>query len=115
VAQQPPRPGRVFSTVRALLQRWPRMLRITTVTRPTGGQALLLEGRLIGPWVDELRRAAADIAAGTAIDLHAVEFADADGVTVLRRLREKGAVLLGPSGYLAALIEADGGADRDVG
>jgi hypothetical protein len=91
------------------------MLRITTTLRPAGGRSLLLEGRLIGPWVDELRRTAANVAGGTTIDLHAVEFADADGVTALRQLRSAGALLVGASGYLVALIGTEGRGIQDGG
>ena len=91
------------------------MLRITVLPRPAGGPTLLLEGRLIGAWVQELRRTTETLAAGTTIDLGAVEFADADGVSALRRLRAAGVALVGASGFLATLIDADGGAERDVG
>jgi hypothetical protein len=91
------------------------MLRITTVPRPRGAPTLLLEGRLIGPWVEELHRTAASTGAATAIDLGGVTFADDDGVTALRRLRSAGAVLVGASAFLAALIDSDGRATtRDV-
>jgi hypothetical protein len=50
-----------------------------------------------------------------AIDLAGVTFADADGVAALRALRRGGANLTAASGFLAALIGGDDGADRTVG
>jgi len=91
------------------------MLRITKLFRPTGRRVLLLEGRLVGPWVAELRRTIGEADGQTTIDLAGVEFADADGVAALRRLRRDGAELAGPSGFLAALIGGDDGVDRNVG
>ena len=92
------------------------MLRISQQVPPTGRPVLLLEGRLVGPWVAELRGAAA--AAGGAalvdLDLAGVTFADDHGVEVLRDLRGAGARLVRASAFLAALIGAEHGADRGV-
>jgi hypothetical protein len=91
------------------------MLRITQLSRPDGRQVLLLEGHLVGPWVAELQRTAAEADAGTIVDLTAVAFADAGGVAALRQLRSTGTELSGASGFLAALMGADDGAGRDAG
>lgn len=75
----------------------------------------MLEGHLVGPWVTELQRAAGEVDGPTTVDLTAVAFADAAGVAALRDLRRTGAELGGASGFLAALIGADDGAERDPG
>jgi hypothetical protein len=91
------------------------MLRITKQNPPQGRPVLVLEGRLVGPWVAELRQTLSQVEGPSTLDLAGVTFADADGVAALRALRGAGAELVGVSGFLAALIGADDGADRTVG
>jgi hypothetical protein len=91
------------------------MLRITKRTPPNGDPTFVLEGRLVGPWVGELRRTVAEVEGKTSIDLAGVTFADADGVAALRAFRGAGAELVGASGFLAALIGVDDGEDRTLG
>jgi ABC-type transporter Mla MlaB component len=91
------------------------MLRITKQSPPNDRTTLVLEGRLVGPWVAELRRAVEEVGSEAALDLAGVTFADTDGVAALRALRAAGASLLGASGFLTALIGVDDGADRTVG
>ena len=95
------------------------MLRISQLTPPLGRARLVLEGRLVGPWVAELRGAAtaATAAAGLGLgdldlDVAGVTFADDDGVAALRDLRGAGVQLVQPSGFLAALMGVDDGAGR---
>ncbi len=92
------------------------MLRITKLIQPTGRRVLRLEGRLVGPWVAELRgvTAGAD-GETTTVDLADLAFADADGVAALRGLRGAGVQLAGASGFMAALIGVDDGEDRSIG
>jgi hypothetical protein len=82
------------------------MLRITRAAGPV----LKLEGRLVGPWVDELGRACGAVVppARLCLDLTAVTFADEAGARLLRELRQRGAVLTGCSGYVAVLLEGKG-------
>jgi hypothetical protein len=87
------------------------MLRITKLSRPNGRPVLMLEGRLVGPWVAELRRTVAEVDGPRAVDLAGVTFADEEGVAALRAIRGAGADLVGASGFLAALIGGDDGAD----
>jgi hypothetical protein len=91
------------------------MLRITKQSPTNGNPTLVLEGRLVGPWVGELRRTVAEGNGPKSIDLAGVTFADAEGVAALRTLRGAGAELVGASGFLAALIGVDDGADGTVG
>jgi anti-anti-sigma regulatory factor len=57
----------------------------------------LLEGRLTGPWVDELRRLSREISKArrqcTMIDLAGVTFIDADGKLLLAQLSRQGVEL----------------------
>jgi hypothetical protein len=91
------------------------MLRITQQNPPNGRPVLVLEGRLVGPWVAELRQAVAEVESPRAVDLAGVTYADADGVAALRAFRGAGTDLVGASGFLAALIGVDDGADGTVG
>jgi hypothetical protein len=85
------------------------MLRIT----PQGKEraSMIVEGQLVGPWVDELRRTTfgAGLVAGCRLDLRHLTFADAEGVALLRRLRASGAELAECSEFLTALM---GGEER---
>ena len=84
------------------------VLRITTVPGAAGRQELRVEGRLVGPWVDELRRVTASPGAPDRlrIDLSAVTFADAAGVALVRGLVASGAELVAVSPVLEPLLDA---------
>ena len=80
----------------------------------------MLEGRLVGPWVEELRRVVDGAEpGGVTLDLGALSFADGDGLTLLRSLRDSGVELASPSPFMAALIGVDGdvddSGDRQIG
>ena len=91
------------------------MLRISKSELPDGAHTLVVEGRLMGPWVAELHRALAETGAPAAMDLAGLAFADADGVAALRALGRAGTKLVGASAFLAALIGVDGGVEKDAG
>jgi len=82
------------------------MLRISKQPSGPGEGGLALEGRLVGPWVDELRRVVdeAPDARGLTIDLRGLAFADLAGVSLLRTLREAGLRLVGGSEFVGALL-----------
>ncbi len=83
------------------------MLRITELATGDGGRALRLDGKLLGPWVPELRRAClrnGDRAPAAHLDLSALSFVDDDGLVALRELAEQGVVLAPCSPYVAALL-----------
>ena len=65
---------------------------------------LTLEGRVVGRWVAELRRAAEDgleSPRGLMLDLAGVSFLDADGVALIRDLSDRGARLVNASPFVA--------------
>ena len=69
------------------------MLKISQAGKANHSVTLKLEGRVVGPWVGELRQfCEALLAEGRALrlDLAEVTFADADGVGVLSRLKSRG-------------------------
>ena len=83
------------------------MLKITTLTG-SGSTTLQLEGRLAGPWVEELERCWTSVT-GTetkhslTVDLSAVTYVDADGKDLLLKICQDGARLVG-SGCLTNCI-----------
>jgi hypothetical protein len=85
------------------------MLRIARIDTLNGDCLLRLEGRLIGPWVDELRRSCAEAgatASRVALDLAHLSFADRDGVRLLQALGERGVALLNCSPFVAEQLKA---------
>ena len=84
------------------------MLKITV--QPEGqSTTLLLEGRLAGPWVEELdrcwRQISTDPEARVVVDLHNVTFVDADGKGVLRQMRKHGAELRASGCLMRCIVE----------
>ncbi len=68
---------------------------------------LKLEGKLLEPWLDELRRACAEAAnPGMALhlDLAGITFVDAAGAQLLRELIQQGAALDRCSGFVTTLL-----------
>jgi anti-anti-sigma regulatory factor len=85
------------------------MLRLRTFSR-SGGTLLVLEGRLAGPWVDELARCWArlrdeEYATPIRIDLDGVTFVSAAGKALLARLHDDGAILAARACMTSAIIE----------
>jgi anti-anti-sigma regulatory factor len=75
------------------------------ISEPPANQPVLLklEGRLIGPWVAELKNACQrhlDANRPVCLDFADVTFADRDGLSLLLRLRGQGAKFLNCSGFL---------------
>jgi ABC-type transporter Mla MlaB component len=69
---------------------------------------LKAEGRLAGPWVHELRRAAESwLGRGlrVCLDISGLTYADSDGVALLRDLRLREVRLCGASRFMAELLE----------
>jgi len=65
------------------------VLRISDISDSGGGRRLQVEGRLVGPWVEELRRLSDQALAesGTlSLDLEKLWYADLNGVALLRDL-----------------------------
>ena len=83
------------------------MLKITTLTNAES-TAFRLEGRLAGPWVEELKRCwLSTVSAKTrhpiSVDLSAVTYVDAEGKELLNMIYQAGAKLIA-SGCLTSCI-----------
>jgi ABC-type transporter Mla MlaB component len=73
------------------------------------GRTLRLEGDVIGPWVDELRRSFEEaLASGEAptVDLKDVSFVDRPGLDLLQALARDGAALINASPFVAEQLRA---------
>jgi len=83
------------------------MLRITRVESQTNGPTIKLEGKLLGPWTQEVRsacQAAAEVNGRSRLDLSALTFVDAEGVKLLAELLAGGIELADCSHFVATLM-----------
>lgn len=85
------------------------MLRITVVESSEIAVTLRVEGRITGPWVEELR-AACDVhtfldKVQLSLELADISFADTAGIALLRELRNRGVGLIRPTPFLAEQLK----------
>lgn len=92
------------------------MLRISEIGPPGERRGLRLEGRLVGPWVVELRVASANAMATVVggegpfqLRLREVDYVDAAGVVLLLELRARGVVLAECPPFVEEQLKAAGG------
>lgn len=79
------------------------MLKISVTNQSNHTTQFQLEGRLVGPWVEELRRLSDEALArqeSVSLDLEKVWFIDAQGITLLRDLAEKRVAQLNCSQFI---------------
>jgi len=84
------------------------MLKIEAVRDGGRTVTLVLEGRLIGPWVDELKLACAQARRGrmeVAVDLAGVAFVDRAGIALLRELADHDTRLANCSPFVAEQLK----------
>ena len=85
------------------------MLKITETARNDSSRTFKIEGKLLGPWVDELRNVCTqplDRAEQVGLDLAAVTFVNAAGAELLRELIRKGIIITQCSAFVAELLHA---------
>jgi ABC-type transporter Mla MlaB component len=87
----------------------PAMMKIARVDDGASGSipTLKLEGKLLGPWVDELSRACEELQTPPSclhLNLSAVTFIDSVGIKLLDDLIRRGATVVGCSGFIADLL-----------
>ena len=83
------------------------MLRITAHVYSGTGVRLILEGRLIGPWIKELEAAvigSRSVCDSIRLDMSGVRFADEQGLSLLRRLISENVVLERVSPFIQELL-----------
>ena len=85
------------------------MLKITETARNDSSRTFKLEGKLLGPWVDELRNACTQPLAPleqVGLDLAAVTFVNAAGAELLRELIRQGIIITQCSAFVGELLHA---------
>ena len=94
------------------------MLRITTTT-DKGSPMLKLEGRVGGPWVDELRRswsvaAERNGAKSVKVDMRGVSYVDRRGADLLMQMEGEGTHLAQCSDFIRELLRGSGSGERNA-
>jgi anti-anti-sigma regulatory factor len=88
------------------------MLRFTRMAGTHLTQTIKLEGKLMGPWVDEVRKACAtgtDLSSRISLDLSDLTFLDAAGEGLLCDLIGRGMEVVACSGYVAERLRSRAG------
>jgi len=86
------------------------VLKITEIARNDSGRTFKLEGKLLGPWVDELRIVCLQPLGRleqVGLDLAAVTFMSAAGAELLRALIRQGIIITRCSAFVAELLHAE--------
>ena len=86
------------------------MLKISEIARNDSGRTFKLEGKLLGPWVDELRNVCTqplERLEQVGLDLAAVTFVNAAGTELLRKLIRQGIIITQCSAFVAELLHAE--------
>ena len=94
------------------------MLKIVFDATGNGGFVLRLEGRVIGPWVEEVRRScdrALTMTSRATLDLANVSFVDRDGVEMLGSLRRRRVALVNCSPFVAEQLKGAGSSAEPAG
>lgn len=105
-------PALVFVFEVGLFAWGPAVLRISRVDDGASDSipTLKLEGKLLGPWVDELRRVCDELHAppgGLRLNLVGVTFIDSAGIKLLGDLIRLGAAVSDCSGFVDELLRRD--------
>jgi len=93
------------------------MMRITPRQGNNGLAQLRIEGRITQQTVEELSLSCEVCLADHSplfLDLSGVQFVDEAGIEVFRRLRQRGVILLGCSGFLTELLQTNARDDNSV-
>lgn len=86
------------------------MLRITETSRNEAAITFKLEGKVLAPWLDELRNSCTQAMCPSrqiCLDLAAVSFVDAAGAQLLRELIQEGVTVGACSAFVAELLHLD--------
>ena len=85
------------------------MLKISEAGTPNHSVTLKLEGRIVGPWVEELRRICEPFLVenrSLKLDLAEVSYADAEGVATLNGFKSRGVKLNNCTPFLEQQIKS---------
>jgi hypothetical protein len=85
------------------------MLKIDQLKATSGATTLKLEGQIIGPWVEELRRSCEPFFASPrptlTLDVAGVSFVALDGIRLLKRLMSRGVAVVNSSAFVAEQLK----------
>lgn len=84
------------------------MLKISVTSESSEATSFQLEGKLVGPWVEELRRlsdAALARSEAVSLDLEKVWFVDAQGIALLRDLAKQKVAQFNCSQFISQQLE----------
>ncbi|HEY7913989.1 MAG TPA: STAS domain-containing protein [Blastocatellia bacterium] len=87
------------------------MLRISEANIPGEGTALRLEGEMIGPWVEEVRKACEPYLNGGSclmLDLADISFIDRSGIALLKELLYSQVRLVNCSSFITEQLKENG-------
>jgi hypothetical protein len=92
------------------------MLRVTPV-KTKEGETVKLEGKLCGPWVEEVQRfwSASAASRSVRIDLEEVTYVDQKGKELLWQMEKQGASLVRASEFINHLLHDDAIANHSNG
>lgn len=85
------------------------MLRIVAAGNPGTSTTLTVEGRVVGPWVDELRGSCQRIlvtGAELTLDLQEVAFVERDGLELLQSLVDRGVTVVNCPAFVREQLRA---------
>jgi ABC-type transporter Mla MlaB component len=96
-----------------IIQKETNMLRVTQANGDHAVITLKLEGKLVEPWVSEVRQLLDDAekSAHHRLDLASVGYVDRAGVELLRELVDRGVEIVSSSLYVTELLRSQ--RDRD--
>jgi hypothetical protein len=80
------------------------MLRITAKKTDTAQDLIVLEGKLVGPWVDELRGFVSTAMSSYVLEVSNLSYADSEGVRLLDELLDRGVQLSSGKSFVASLL-----------
>ena len=86
------------------------MLKISVTSESSEAISFQLEGKLVGPWVDELRRLSEAALAGSeavTLDLEKVWFVDSQGISLLRDLAKQKVAQLNCSQFISQQLQGE--------
>jgi anti-anti-sigma regulatory factor len=86
------------------------VLKITEVSQSEAAITLKLEGKVLAPWVDELRRLCTEVPRASKqihLDLDAVTFLDESGAELMRELIRQGITIARCSEFIAQLLHVN--------
>ena len=86
------------------------MLKISVTSESVEATSFQLEGKLVGPWVEELRRlsdAALAKSEAVSLDLEKVWFVDSQGIALLRELAKQKVAQLNCSQFISQQLQGE--------